>query len=177
MLTVGYYGYVDPAANKTAVEEMHTFIKRKLKYYRRHCPKGQFICVGDTNSAQYTVIDTDRTEPDTILREDEVELESDHHVLDDLLSKGFGLHDILRERYWNTRFVSRNVQRKTTSGNLQTNRLLDRILVSKQASAHIGTKVGIYQGAVMAKVDMDDEDTMHGEVAGESDNMMVGPTY
>ena len=99
---VGYYGYADPAANKPAVEEMHAFIKETLRGYRRRCPKGQFICAGDMNSAQYTVIDTDRTEQDTILTEDEAELENDHYVLDDLLSKGFGLHDTLRERYWNT---------------------------------------------------------------------------
>ena len=69
--------------------------------------------------------------------------------------------------------MSRNVHRKTASGNLQANRLLDRVLVSKQASEHIGTQVGIYQGAVMAKVDINDRDTMHGEIAGESDHMMV----
>ena len=92
VLIVGYYGYADPAANKAAVEEMHTFIKRTLEDYRRHCPKGQFICAGDMNSAQYTIIDTDRTEQDTILTEDEAELESDHYVLDDLTGSDYMTH-------------------------------------------------------------------------------------
>ena len=98
VLIIGYYGYADPTANKAAVEEMHTFIKETLRGYRKRRPKGQFICAGDINSAQYTIINTDRTEQDKLLAGDEVELEDDHHVLDDLLSKGFGLHDTLRER-------------------------------------------------------------------------------
>ena len=108
--------------------------KQKLNFATKN-PKAPSIMIGDFNAAESEYLDTDRIGAS----KESGNMEADSTVIQCI--KDMKYHDLIRSRFPNTRMVTRAVTH-------QTNRLLDRIMVTKQMAMHAQSKVAIYKDSV-----------------------------
>jgi ribonuclease HI len=147
LLVLGYYGYNDAQGHREEIKEMHTFIWTVMKRFRKANPFGSVALLGDINAAKWTDLDTDARHlsgeavGDLSQHEDQREREPDAFVINHLES--FGLVDTVRERYPENNFVTRKASH-------HTNRLLDRIFVTKDMTGDT-MRAGIFQQAIFTQ--------------------------
>lgn len=143
LMVMGYYGYNNATGYKDEVKEIHTFIWKQIKKFRADNPLASIILLGDFNAAQSTEADTDSDyeSGDPLVQDSEDEVgstEADAYILEHI--QQMKMQDALRERYPNNNFVTRKVEH-------QTNRLLDRIFISKELMGP-SLRAAIYQPAI-----------------------------
>ena len=128
------------ALNSAEKEEADTikllqWIQDAKSKFAKSDPLATTIVIGDLNAAVRTALDTDRGEKENRLVDSEEE-ETDAFVIKALTD--MHLVDTFRGRYPTTRATTR-VSKDTT----QTNRLLDRILMTAEAASHPATEIAI----------------------------------
>jgi ribonuclease HI/exonuclease III len=135
LLVIGVHAPNRAEQKEEDMTKMMQWIQRQKGEFELANPLATVMLLGDLNAAVNTYLDTNRQEFE--LREpDEDEEEADAFVLRELYN--MKLVDVFRGRYPSTRAVTRVSE-------IQTNRLLDRILVTAEAAAHPATEVGIYK--------------------------------
>ena len=143
LLVIGYYGYNDAASHRPQIKEMHDFVKSTLRRFKKENPFGSAVLLGDLNAAQWTETDTDKIQASGVAMptpdaDTEWQPHSDAFVIEELTD--MHLHDTIRERYpWNT-LVTRRAEH-------HTNRLLDRILVTRELTGET-LRASIYQPGI-----------------------------
>jgi ribonuclease HI len=146
MLLIGYYGYNASHLKKAEVREMHNFVWKMKRAFKRKCWRAPVVVAGDINAAVSSRYDTDRqgvSEYD--------EREEDAGTVEHLETLGF--HDPLRDNNPDMRIVTRKKGDNTERAD--TMRYLDKILMTAELSNHENTRVGVYQPAIFGVDDTD----------------------
>ena len=140
LLVIGVHGINSAEHNQEDTLKMLQWIQRQIREFEKANPLATTMLLGDLNAAMNTFLDTDRQERNNRDRDDE-EKEKDGYVLKELSQ--MKLVDVFRGRFPSTKAMTRV---STT----QTNRLLDRIMVTAEAAAHPSTEIGIYRRQFLA---------------------------
>ena len=117
---------------KEETSKLLSWIATKKCNFTRQNPLATSVLIGDLNAAETEHLDTDREGTDPT----EEKSEADRDVIQTIKDMKYG--DIIRERFPKTRIVTRSVSH-------QTNRLLDRILATKEVAKHPETRIGVYK--------------------------------
>ncbi len=134
LLVIGIHAPNSAESRREDVTKMLQWIQRQKTEFEEANPLATVMLLGDLNAALNTMLDTNRQEREG-RDPDDCEEEKDAYVLRELY--GMRLVDVFRGMYPTTRAVTR------VSKKHETNRLLDRILVTAEAAAHPATEVGI----------------------------------
>ena len=105
------------------------------------------ILIGDLNAAENEYLDTDRED----VAYGSVGMELDAAVIASIRDMGYA--DIIR-----TRFPTYTKRVVTRTSKTQTNRLLDRVMSTKEVAKHGATRIGVYK---------------HGFIKAGSDHQLV----
>ena len=117
---------------KEETNKLLSWIATKKCNFNRQNPLATSVLIGDLNAAETEYLDTDREGADPT----EEKSEADRDVIQTIKDMKYG--DIIRKRFPKTRIVTRSVSH-------QTNRLLDRILATKEVANHPETRIGVYK--------------------------------
>ena len=154
MLVIGYYGYNDAPSFRLEIKEVHEFIWRTMKAFRRMNPFGSVVIMGDFNAAEWTETDTDEEfgSGEGVPSEGEAtgwEQQRDAFVIEHMHK--MKMVDALRERYPMNNFVTRRVTH-------QGNRLLDRAFVSRELT--VAMRAAVYQPGIFTYGGVDTDHKM-----------------
>ena len=132
---IGVHGLNGAELQQEASIALLQWVAKEKASFELECPLGTTIMMGDLNAAVNTYLDTDRHRKED-REEDKDEEEKDAFIIRTI--EEMKLVDVFRGRYPVTRAVTRNSTE-------QTNRLLDRIMVTAEAAAHPTTEIAIHQ--------------------------------
>ena len=132
---IGAHGLNSAETQEEPTIALLKWVAAEKETFERENPLATTVYLGDLNAAINTFLDTDRQEKEG-REEDRKEEEKDAFVIKEL--KKLNLVDIFRGRYPATRAVTR------VSPD-QTNRFLDRIMVTSEVAAHPATEIAIFK--------------------------------
>ena len=138
LMIIGIHANNNADKEEEDTTKLLQWIQRQKTEFNQENPLATTIILGDLNAAGNTHLETDRQQKED--REiDKEEEEKDAFVIDEI--RKMKMVDIFRGRYPTTRAVTRISK--------QTNRMLDRIMVSTEAASHPATEIAIYKHQII----------------------------
>ena len=132
-------------AHMSEAKRLLTWIISEKDKFKTANPMATGILIGDLNAAENEYLDTDREE----VAHDSEGMELDAAIIASIRDMGYA--DIIRTRFPKKRVVTR-------TSKTQTNRLLDRVMSTKEVAKHGATRIGVYK---------------HGFIKAGSDHQLV----